>query len=132
MPPLNNSKQERFCIEVASGCSLVEAYHRAGYSKNTNSRSNSCKLAKQPQIKYRLDELKKRREDEFILTRKDILMTLGKIANDGADSNKIKACQLIAHMQGYLEDTLNIRTDDIKELSDEDLREFIKNAEKHE
>lgn len=132
MPPLNNSKQERFCIEVASGCSLVDAYHKAGYSKNTNSRSNSCKLAKQPQIKYRLDELKLRREEEFILNRRDILQTLGQIAKDGADSNKIKACQLIAHMQGYLEDTLNIKTDNIQELSDEDLKEFILNAEKHE
>jgi len=126
MPVLKNSRHEKFCIEAAKGSSLKDAAVKAGYKDNCNLSYNTGKLVKRPEIKERLEELKQLTEDQFVKSRLEILQALGKIIDLGSDGNKIRACQLSAHMQGFLEDTINIKsTKKAEELSDEDLKDFI-------
>lgn len=129
MPILKNSRHERFCIESAKGKTLKEAAVLAGYKDNCNLTYNTGKLIKRPEIRDRLEELKQLTVDQFVKSRLEILQALGRIIDKGSDGNKIRACQLSAHMQGFLSDTININsTKKAEELSDEDLQAFIKSV----
>ena len=129
MPILKNSRHERFCIESAKGKTLKEAAVLAGYKDNCNLTYNTGKLIKRPEIRDRLEELKQLTVDQFVKSRLEILQALGRIIDKGSDGNKIRACQLSAHMQGFLSDTININsTKKAEELSDEDLQDFLKSV----
>lgn len=122
MPPLKNIKHERFCIGLSSGYSQRDAAIKVGYKDN----SNTSKLMNKPDIQERLKELKQLQEDQFVKSRAEILIALGKIIDKGSDGNKIRACQLAAHMQGFLEDTINLKSEKkATELSDEELEGFL-------
>ena len=107
---------------MSSGYSQRDAAIKVGYKDN----SNTSKLMNKPDIQERLKELKQLQEDQFVKSRAEILIALGKIIDKGSDGNKIRACQLAAHMQGFLEDTINLKSDrKATELSDEELEGFL-------
>jgi hypothetical protein len=58
-PGFLNNKQELFCRFVARGETYTKSYELAGYAPST---SNASNLANRPDIKHRIEELKK----EFI------------------------------------------------------------------
>ena len=127
---LKNVKYERFCQEVCNGKSYKDAMIAAGYKETKHLAKNSGRLLKKQQIINRISELKQELCDKYILTREQILVAMGKIIEKGADNNAIAAAHLAAKLQGMLEDTLNIkRSNDAKDISEEDLMEIIKKGE---
>jgi phage terminase small subunit len=56
MAALQNVKHERFCLELASGCSQSEAARRAGYSQG-RARKTASELMARPVVAARLKEL---------------------------------------------------------------------------
>ena len=57
MPNLNH-RQEKFCQELISGCTQVEAARRAGYPQNKDTRAQASRLAQREDIQTRLKELR--------------------------------------------------------------------------
>lgn len=54
MPALKHPKWERFCQEIAKGCTDAEAHKRAGFAGN---RKSAWQLRRKPAIASRLDEI---------------------------------------------------------------------------
>jgi hypothetical protein len=54
MPPLDNSKHERFAQALAAGKTAVGAYEAAGYRRN---RGHASTLPKNPKLLKRVDEI---------------------------------------------------------------------------
>lgn len=77
--PRLTAKQEQFCLEYVVDFNATQAAIRSGYSKKTAYRTGFENLSK-PQIKKRIDELKKPREDGPKNLREKILMRLETIA----------------------------------------------------
>jgi phage terminase small subunit len=54
MPILHDPKRENFCQLIARGISVIDAYGRAGYKRNTG---NATALKKRPDVTARIEEL---------------------------------------------------------------------------
>lgn len=75
MPEIKNKQHEKFAQHVASGYSQRQAYIAAGYKDN---RGNAAQLAKKPDIRARINELK---EQNFVIESK-VTDTLREIAEE--------------------------------------------------
>jgi phage terminase small subunit len=73
MPPLKNSRQERFAQELAKGKSQVEAYALAGYKPHD---SAAARLFGNVRIRDRVTELKERAAEKAEVTVADIVRQL--------------------------------------------------------
>ena len=56
MAPLKNTRRERFCLELAGGCTQSEAVRRAGYSEGSG-RQFAARLRGFADVQARLKEL---------------------------------------------------------------------------
>ena len=67
MPPLTNTRHERFCAAIIQGNNQTDAYLAGGYkvSKETAWR-NASRLLRKAEVVARLDELKKRKTADSI------------------------------------------------------------------
>lgn len=68
MPTLKNSQHERFVLELLAGQTQTDAYIAAGYKvKNAGAAAAAAsRLLKQPEIRERLEELKKSAEKAIV------------------------------------------------------------------
>lgn len=62
MPVMENEKHESFALGLAKGLPQIKAYTTAGYTANASAAS---RLAGTPEIKRRVEELKKERHQKF-------------------------------------------------------------------
>ena len=121
-------KQEKFCINVASGMTLCDAYkssYDAENMKDDTIYSKACLLAKEDKIRTRINQLRKE-------TRKDTIMTtiqrkewLTRMLNDNeaTRNEKLKALDILNKMDGEyitkIEGNMNLSYEDkLKEIVD--------------
>lgn len=76
-------KEEIFCQAIVDGLNNLEAYRKAGYSKNTNEidRKKAWVIKNKPNVKARIEELLKMVEDETIMNRREVLQKLTLMAS---------------------------------------------------
>ena len=67
MAPLKNIRHERFCLELAAGCSQAEAVKRAGYAGGSG-RYFASRLRRFPDVVARLKELEEATVSESVFT----------------------------------------------------------------
>ena len=102
-------KQEKFCINVATGMTLCDAYKNSYDAENMNDDTiyvKASELAKQDKIKVRIDELRKEARADKIMTaiqRKEFLTDMINDFN-ATRSDKLKALDILNKMDGeYIE-----------------------------
>jgi phage terminase small subunit len=66
MPPLKNGRHERFCLEIAEGCTQTEAARRAGYA--VNSSVVTYRLINYPDVQARIKELREQAASVRVLS----------------------------------------------------------------
>lgn len=71
--PLKNTRQEKFCHELAQGKSQLEAYVAAGYKPDDGA---ACRLSGNVRVIARLAELQKRTAEKATTTAADIARQL--------------------------------------------------------
>ena len=125
------SKQSEFCRHVSSGSSLAEAYRKsynASNMKPSTVRKEAHSLMKNPNITATLDRLECEAEivvvNRTIANRIEVLETLTGIMRGevDADSNKLRATQLLAQAHGVFRDQPKLKTP--LKSSDEILQEL--------
>jgi phage terminase small subunit len=103
-------KQEKFCVNVATGMTLIDAYKNSYNTENMVDNSIYCessKLMDNPKIIQRVDELRKEARTDKIMTaaqRKEFLTNM--IMNDieANRTDKLKALDILNKMDGeYIE-----------------------------
>jgi len=77
MPPLKNSRHERFARGLVEGLSAVDAYEKAGYERN---RSSASKLQTNANIKGRIRELQDEAAEKATVTASRVLVEIARIA----------------------------------------------------
>ena len=80
-------REEKFAQYIAMGMGNTEAYLKAGYADNKDRgtvRNNAWVLKNVPKVKKRIEELFKMAEDETIMTLREVLQSLTKMANGEA------------------------------------------------
>lgn len=117
MPPLKNSKMEKFCRQVAQGDDLVTAYITSGYKLNTGTKSASSRLYKRHEVKARIEELctkiEHRMIEKCLLNKEWVLDGLRKIAEKCSEdplnpSGANRAYELIGKELGMFRDTVAV------------------------
>lgn len=99
-------KQEKFCINVASGMTLIDAYknsYDAENMKNDTIYSKACLLAKEDKIRVRIDELRKEARTDTIMTaiqRKQFLTDMIMNDTEANRTDKLKALDILNKMDG--------------------------------
>ena len=99
-------KQEKFCINVASGMTLIDAYknsYDAENMKNDTIYSKACLLAKEDKIRARIDELRKEARTDTIMTaiqRKQFLTDMIMKDIEASRTDKLKALDILNKMDG--------------------------------
>jgi hypothetical protein len=76
MGPLENSRHEKFCQELAKGRSGVDAYVTAGYNGGNNAISGAARLLTNANIKARVDAIKAKAAEKCELTVADLVKEL--------------------------------------------------------
>lgn len=122
-------KQEKFCVNVATGMTLIDAYknsYDAENMKDDTIYSKACLLAKEDKIRARIEELRKEARADKIMTaiqRKEFLTNM--IMNDieANRSDKLKALDILNKMDGEyvtkVEGNMNLSYEDkLKEIVD--------------
>ncbi len=79
MPPLENQRQELFCLQVIRGVSDVEAYKSAGYKTKYPGR-HAHRLRKIEEVSARIRELQEAVADAEIMAVKERKIRLSRIA----------------------------------------------------
>ena len=76
-------KEEIFCQAIVDGLNNLEAYYKAGYTKNNsqNDRKKAWVIKNKPNVKARIEELLKMVEDETIMSRREVLQKLTLMAS---------------------------------------------------
>ena len=122
------SKQLAFCRYVTSGNSLSEAYRKsynASKMKPATVRREAHRLMRNPNVATTVEKLERETTvlmvEKTIADRTEVLATLTRIMRGQleADSNKLRATQLLAHAHGILKDHAFVST---KERSSEDIQ----------
>ena len=122
------SKQSAFCRYVTSGSSLSEAYRKsynASKMKPATVRREAHRLMRNPNVATTVERLEREAEvvlvEKTIADRKEVLETLTQIMRGQleADSNKVRATQLLAQAHGILKDHALVSS---KERSSEDIK----------
>ena len=99
-------KQEKFCINVASGMTLCDAYknsYDAENMKDDTIYSKACLLAKEDKIRARIDELRKEARTDKIMSaakRKEWLTEMIMNDIDASKTDKLKAMDILNKMDG--------------------------------
>ena len=137
---LLTSKQLAFCRHVTSGSSLSEAYRKsynASKMKPATVRREAHRLMSNPNVATTVERLESEAEvvmvEKTIADRKEVLETLTQIMRGQleADSNKVRATQLLAQAHGILKDHAFVSSkerssEDIKSELESRLRAFIR------
>ena len=102
---------ELFCQEILKGSSQRQAYYVAYPSsrdwKDSTVDSKASNFARDDKVLARLQELRRRLEEENRISKNDIISQLGSIGFCDIDeeyikpADKIKALELIAKLMGY-------------------------------
>lgn len=102
-------KQEKFCINVASGMTLIDAYKNSYDAENMGDDTiyvKASELAKQDKIKVRIEELRKEARTDKIMSAAQRKEFLTDMINDfnATRSDKLKALDILNKMDGeYVE-----------------------------
>jgi len=102
MPPLKNVRQERYCLELMTGCSQREAARRAGYVTNCGG-GTSTRLARKPAVVARLKELKEAAVSARVMSvieRKERLSQIAREAENIKPADPIAAIAELNKMDG--------------------------------
>ena len=111
------SKQSAFCRHVTSGSSLSEAYRKsynASKMKPATVRREAHRLMRNPNVATTVERLESEAEvvmvEKTIADRKEVLETLTQIMRGQleADSNRVRATQLLAQAYGVLKDHADV------------------------
>jgi phage terminase small subunit len=132
MPTLQKTKWERFCNEIIAGKNYTAAMIAAGYKDTIMTHTNANRMIRRPEVAARIEELKQEMAKKYLLSREDLLRRLGKIIvdNDSANRDVINGIQLMAKMQGFLADDVNLNIKKtVEDLSDEQLAAIVNRAE---
>ena len=122
------SKQLAFCRYVTSGNSLSEAYRKsynASKMKPATVRREAHRLMRNPNVATTVEKLERETTvlmvEKTIADRTEVLATLTRIMRGQleADSNKVRATQLLAQAHGILKDHAFVSS---KERSSEDIQ----------
>ncbi len=97
MAPLKNIRHERFCLELAAGCSQAEAARRAGYAESSG-RQFAARLRVSPDIKARLAELKEVLASDRVFTILKRREALSEIIRTQAKNRPMAAIAAIAEL----------------------------------
>ncbi len=101
MPPLNNIRHERFCLELMTGCSQREAAMRAGYTPHDGGGFTN-RLMKKPDVQTRLKELQTAAASARVMSvveRKERLSEIGREKEDVKPSDAISAIAELNKME---------------------------------
>ena len=111
---LKDSRHEAFAQEIASGKDAKSAYMKIYPScKPASAKSNSSRLLKK--VQERVLFLKQQNAERSLFSRIDILQNLQEIVHSAKyDADKIRALELMAKMQGFMENRMDI---DIKGIA---------------
>lgn len=125
------AKQERFCLEYLTDFNATQAAARAGYSKKTAALIGAENL-KKPNVKQRIEELVKEKEDQLICSSSEALKLVSEIArgeasdevfrmtSDGeqvhdklqvSTKDQLKALEIILKINGMFEKNVNMKID---------------------
>ena len=120
------AKQSAFCRHVSSGSSLSEAYRKsytASKMKPATVRREAHSLIRNPNVATTVARLEREAEvvivDKTIADRTEVLETLSGIMRGDvtADSNKVRATQLLAQAHGIFKEQLE-RPEQLKSSSE--------------
>lgn len=136
MPALENSQHERFVLELLNGSSQTDAYIAAGYkAKNPASAAAAAsRLLKDPEIRGRLEELKKAQEvavlDDTTLTLADHMAMLRVLRDEARAEGKLQAAIAAEVKRGelrrfYIKQVETGGPGEFADLSDEELEAQI-------
>ncbi len=109
MPPLNNSRQEKFCLEYISGKSGQKAAIDAGYSPRS-ARVTASRLLTKANITSRIAELQNEAASNKVLTVRQRKERLSEIAlNSTIEGNPVQAIAELNKMEKiYSEEAPNV------------------------
>jgi Terminase small subunit len=116
MPPLQNERQERFCLEIMQGKSATAAYIAAGFSPR-GARGSACKLQANASIAARVAELKQRAANGAVMSAQRVLERLTEIATGPRDPISLRALELLGRHHELFGDrrvgglNINVKTD---------------------
>lgn len=109
MPILDNPKHEAFARHLAEGCSLVDAYERAGFKRHDG---NSARLRGDERIRGRVQELQAMAAKQSAVTIETITQELAEAAQFaremGAASAMVTAIMGKAKLNGLLIDKTEV------------------------
>ena len=124
-------KQKAFCRHVASGTSQAEAYRLSYNARNMKPESvhrEAHALMKNPKVAAMVEQLTKEADQQVvsnrIADRTEILETLTKLmrGEESADSNRVRATQLLAQAQGLLKEQTELV---VKERSSDQIQQEL-------
>ena len=111
------SKQKNFCRNIIEGKSLSAAYRQSYNTKNMKPatvRREAHRLSRNPNVATTVERLERKAEvvlvEKTIADRKEVLETLTQIMRGQleADSNRVRATQLLAQAYGVLKDHADV------------------------
>jgi hypothetical protein len=107
MPPLENPQWERFAVLVAKGNPMSQAYLKAGYKSNPNTKgANAAHLKKKPEVAARILELQARSAQKVGQTLDRLLLDLDEAYEAAIKGNQpgsaVAAVRLKAEMLGLV------------------------------
>ena len=125
------SKQKAFCRQLASGVSQAEAYRRSYNAENMKPETiyrEAHELMKNPKVAAMVERLSSDADSQIvserIASKTEILETLTRLmrGEESADSNRVRATQLLAQAQGLLKDQTELL---VKERTSDEIREEL-------
>lgn len=126
--------QEQFCQLVVRLGNLTKAYdlsHPTNKMKNAAIRVKASNMAKQPKIQARIKEVREERLDQLSISPEYVVERHRQMYEECREQGKYAAAtrnlQKIGETMGIYKDNLMV-TGDLSEISDEELKERIKNA----
>lgn len=93
MPVLKNSKHERFAQMVAGGKSATAAYRKVYGATQRVAEGNACRVMENDGVSARVEELKKKVEAEFAMTRLEWLESFARLAKKAERSKDYSAAR---------------------------------------
>jgi hypothetical protein len=100
MGPLENSRHERFCQELAKGKSGVDAYVAAGYNGGKNALSGAARLLTNANIKARVDAIKAKAAEKCEITVADLVKELEEARVLAAGAETVQSSAMVAATMG--------------------------------
>lgn len=98
-------KQEKFCQNIVSGTNPAQAYREAykpPTANNNTIRVEAHDTLKNPNVSLRIEELRKKQEEELIYTAKDSFLNLEKAQEKAIEQGNIQAYLKAEELKGKL------------------------------